>query len=96
MPRLVSFNGTPAAPPEAEIEGLKASLGRGVQTLPHPYLKVGRRVRVTAGPLEGLEGILVRKKNALRFVISLHLIQCSIRLDINASSVEPVHGRQVL
>jgi transcription antitermination factor NusG len=96
MARLVSFNGTPAALPEAEIEALKAGVERGVQADPHPYLRVGRRVRVTAGPLGGLEGILVRKKNALRFVISLHLIQCSIRLDINAFWVEPVHGRQVL
>jgi hypothetical protein len=34
--RLVSFDGTPAALPEAEIEALKAGLERGVQALPHP------------------------------------------------------------
>jgi transcription antitermination factor NusG len=94
--RLVSFNGTPAALPEAEIAALKAGLERGVRMVPHPYLKVGRRVRITTGPLEGLEGILVREKNALRFVISLDLIQRSIRLDIDASSVEPVYDRQAL
>jgi transcription antitermination factor NusG len=94
--KLVSFNGTPAALPEAEIEALKAGLERGVQAVPHPYLKAGRRVRITAGPLEGLEGIVIRKKNALRFVISLDLIQRSIRLDIEASSVEPASDRQVL
>lgn len=93
---LVSFNGTPAALPEAEIEGLKAGLERGVQAVPHPYLKVGRRVRITNGPLEGLEGIVIRKKNGSRFVISLDRIERSIRLDIEASLVEPVHGRQVL
>ena len=96
MPRLVSFNGTPAAPPEAEIEALKAGLERGVRAMLHRYLKVGRRVRINTGPLEGLKGIVIRKKNALRFVVSLDLIQHSIRLDIDALSVEPVHGRQVL
>ena len=45
-----------------------------MQAVPHPYLKVGKRVRITTGPLEGLEGIVVREKNALRFVISLDLI----------------------
>jgi len=90
---LVSFNGTPAVLPEAEIEALKAGLEHGVKAEPFPYLKVGKRVRVTAGPLEGLEGILVRRKNALRFVISLDLIQRSILLDIDAASVEPVYER---
>jgi transcription antitermination factor NusG len=91
---LVSFNGTPAVLPEAEIEALKAGLERGVKAVPHPYLKIGRRVRITAGPLEGLEGILIRRKNEFRFVISLDLIQRSIRLDIDAASVEPVYARQ--
>jgi len=93
--RLVSFNGAPAALPEAEIEALKAGLECGVQAVPHPYLKAGRRVRITRGPLEGLEGIVIRKKNRLRFVISLDLIQRSIQLEIDASSVEPVNSRQV-
>ena len=91
---LVSFNGTPAVLPESEIEALKAGLEHGVQAVPHPYLKIGKRVRVTAGPLEGLEGMLIRRKNALRFVISLDLIQRSILLDIDAASVEPVYARQ--
>ncbi len=91
--RLVGFNGTPTPLPEGEIEALKSGLERGVRALPEPYLKVGRRVRVTTGPLEGLEGILVRKKNELRFVISIDLIQRSIRLDIDASSLEPVLGQ---
>ncbi len=93
--RLVSFNGTPTVLPEAEIEGLKTALERGLQAAPHPYLKAGKRVRITTGPLEGLEGIVIRKKNSLRFVISLDLIQRSIRLDIEASSIEPACDRQV-
>jgi transcription antitermination factor NusG len=92
--RLVGFNGTPVVLPEAEIEALKAGLERSVRAAPHPYLRVGRRVRITTGPLEGLEGIVIRKKNALRFVISLDLIQRSIRLDIDALSAEPVSDWQ--
>lgn len=88
--RFVSFNGTPAVLPEAEITALKAGLEQGVRAMPHPYLRAGRRVRITQGPLEGLEGIVVRKKNAPRFVISLDLIQRSILLDIDVSLVEPV------
>lgn len=93
--RLVSFNGTPTVLPEAEIEGLKTALERGLQAAPYLNLKAGKRVRITTGPLEGLEGIVIRKKNSLRFVISLDLIQRSIRLDIEASSIEPACDRQV-
>lgn len=74
MPRLVGFNGAPTPLPEAEIETLKAGLERGVRAVPHPYLKVGRRVGIISGPFQGLEGILIRKKNELRFVISIDLI----------------------
>jgi len=93
--RLVGFSGSPTPLPEAEIEALRAGLEGGARALPHPYLKVGRRVRINAGPFEGLEGVLIRKKNELRFLISLDLIQRSILLDIEASSVAPIVARSV-
>src|SRR5882762_8013905 len=64
--RLVGFNGHLAALPEAEIEGLKNGLASGVRAEPHPFLTGGRRVRIKAGPLEGREGILLRRKGNLR------------------------------
>ena len=88
--RLVGFNRTPTPLPDGEIEALKASLEGGVRAVPHPYLKVGRRVRITSGPFEGLEGILIRKKNELRFVISLDMIQRSILLQIDSTNLEPL------
>src|SRR5258707_5091799 len=69
--RLISFNGQPAALPDNEIEALRAGLATRLRAEPHPYLTVGRRVRVKHGPLEGVEGILIRKKNACRVVLSL-------------------------
>ena len=58
--RVVSFNGAPRALPGAELEALKAGLDRGAPAAPHPYLRIGRCVRVIAGPLQGLEGIVIR------------------------------------
>src|ERR1700692_2968573 len=71
---LVGFNGVPAPLPQEEIETLKKSLALGVSAEPHSFLSAGRRVRVTAGPLKGVEGIVIRRKNRLRLVISLDLI----------------------
>jgi transcription antitermination factor NusG len=90
--RLVGFDGTPAALPDEEIETLRTSLGSGMRAEPHPYLRVGRRVQITAGPLAGREGILKRWKGNLRVVLSTELIQRSISVDIDASAVVPVHG----
>jgi transcription antitermination factor NusG len=89
--RLVGFGGSPAPLAEEEIESLRDALAEGVRAEPHPYLRVGRRVRITAGPLLGREGILKRWKGDLRIVLSTHLIQRSVLVDVDASSVTPVH-----
>lgn len=88
--RLVGFNGQLAALPDAEIDGLKNGLAGGVRAEPHPYLTVGRRVRINAGPLEGREGILLRRKGSLRVVLSIELIQRSIVVDVDAADVQPL------
>lgn len=88
--RLVGFNGHPAALADGEIEGLKNSFACGVRAEPHPFLTAGRRVRIKAGPLEGREGILIRRKGSLRVVLSIELIQRSIVVDVEVADVEPV------
>lgn len=86
--RLVTFNGQPVALPEQEIESLRSSLctPRGIE--PHPYLRVGRRVRVRSGPLQGLEGIIQRTKDRCRIIFSIHLITRSVAVEVDQSEVE--------
>ena len=88
--RLVGFGGVPAALPDAEIDIMRSGLLQGLRSEPHPYLTVGRRVRITAGPFAGLEGVLERKKGGLRVVVSLSLIQRSIATDVDSADVLPV------
>jgi transcription antitermination factor NusG len=88
--RLVGFSGQPTALPDKEIEALRTGLARDMPMEPFPFLKVGQRVRVGNGPLQGLEGMLVRKKNALRFVISLDLIMRSVSVEIGLADLEPI------
>jgi transcription antitermination factor NusG len=87
--QLVSFNGKPAALPEAEIEALCQGLARNLCVEPHPLLRVGRRVRVHSGPMAGLEGILVRKKDNLRVVLTIELIQRSVAMEVDEADIEP-------
>jgi len=87
---LVGFGGTPTALPEGEIEALRTSLGSGVRAEPHPFLTAGRRVRVKAGPLAGLQGILVRRKSKARFVLSVDLVMRSIAVEIDETDLAPL------
>lgn len=87
--RIVGFAGVPTPLPDTDIESLRSGLGHA-RMEPHPYLKVGRRVRIKSGPFMGMEGILKRKKDNLRLVLSLDLIMRSVVLDIDGAEVEPV------
>ncbi|MCU1307518.1 MAG: transcription antitermination protein nusG [Acidobacteriaceae bacterium] len=84
---IVSFKGQAAPLPEGEIEALRnALLHRKAE--PYPYLAVGKRVRVNAGPLQGLEGVVVRRKGDWRIVVTLDSIMQSVALEIDSSDVE--------
>ena len=76
--------------PEVEIEAIRKAVSGPYRIEPHPFLKCGDRVRVKRGAMEGLEGILVRKKNLCRLVLSVNLVAQSVGLEIDASEVEPV------
>lgn len=91
--RLVCIQGTPCPIDDAEVESLRRVVSSGVGAMPHPYLAAGRRVRVTAGPLTGLDGILVRRKGAFRVVLSVDLIQRSIITEVPTGWLEPVLSR---
>jgi len=88
--RLVGFNGMPAALPESEIELLRSGLAGGIRAAPHPYLRLGRRVRLIAGPLAGLTGILLRRQGKSRLAISIDLLQRSVVVDVEMDDVEPI------
>ncbi len=90
--RLVGFNGLPAALPDEEMEILRLGLCQSLRAEPHPFLTVGRRVRITGGPFAGLEGILKRRKGHLRVVVSLELIQRSVAVDVDVADVLPKVG----
>ena len=85
---FVSFNGKPAELPAEEIEALRHRLSRDLQVEPHPYLRTGRRVRVRSGALEGLEGIVVRRKDRCRIVFSIDLIQRSLAVEVDETDLE--------
>jgi transcription antitermination factor NusG len=85
---VVGFAGVPAIIPDVEIEAVRQTLSRRVYIEPHPFLNCGDWVRIKDGPLEGIEGILVRKKTQFRLVLSVQLLQQSAAVEVDAWAIE--------
>lgn len=73
-----------------EIEALQRAVRGPFRMEPHPYLQCGQRVRVTRGALEGVEGILVRKKNLCRLVLTVEMLARSAAVEVDADDVMPL------
>lgn len=86
--RVVSFAEQPGIIPCEEIEAIRRVITNRLNVEPSPFLRYGDWVRVKSGPLEGIEGIVIRKKNLFRLVLSVELLEKSVSVEIDASVVE--------
>lgn len=75
--------------PDHEIEAIQRAVSTPGKVEPHPYMTCGTKVRVKCGPLEGVQGILVRKKNESRLVLSVDMLAQSVSVEVCAADVEP-------
>lgn len=74
--------------PEEEIEAIRTLLDSRLSVLAHPYLRVGQRVRISQGPLAGVEGLLMRTKpNKGLLVLSIDLLQRSVAVEVDSTLV---------
>jgi transcription antitermination factor NusG len=98
LPGVVSIVGAARQPtplPDAEIEALRSGIHL-LKAEPHPCLNLGDKVKIRSGPLAGMTGILVRKKNGLRVVLTLELIMKSISVEIDEQHLEVASQEPVL
>jgi transcription antitermination factor NusG len=79
-----------ATVPEAEIDAIRRTVQGQMRVEPHPFLRCGERVRVVRGSLEGVQGVLIRKKNLCRLVLSVEMLAQSVSVEIDALDVVPV------
>jgi len=90
---MILCNGDKVATiPEVEIDAIRKTVEGPYLVEPYPFLKCGERVRVIRGTLEGVEGVLVRKKNLFRLVLSVDMLAQSVAVEIDAADVEPVEA----
>jgi len=82
--------------PDDEIDAIRRTVDGHFRVEPHPFLRCGERVRVVRGSLEGVEGVLTRKKNLYRLVLSVEMLAQSVAVEIDAMDVVPVVQRNVM
>jgi transcription antitermination factor NusG len=79
--------GTPI--PDEQITAVQRLLEERLPCHAHPFLKIGQRVRIRSGALDGLEGILVSRSGESTLVVSIDAIQRSLAVRIEGYNVEP-------
>lgn len=89
--RIVGGCGDIEPIPEAEITAIQQLLTSELKCAAHPFLREGDWVRVTKGPLQGVEGLFLRHKSPTRLLISVSLISQSVAVEIEAGDVKVVH-----
>jgi transcription antitermination factor NusG len=89
---IVSTADRPTPIPPTEIEAIRRVVEGGVRVEPHPFLKCGEWVRVKCGPLMGIQGILVRKKNLYRLVLSVEILGKAASVEVDALLVERLNA----
>jgi transcription antitermination factor NusG len=72
-----------------ELNALKALERAQTPVEPWPFINKGQWVRVEAGPLAGLSGVVAECKSGLRVVVSISLLQRSVAVEVNRSQVHP-------
>jgi transcription antitermination factor NusG len=85
--QIVGNSRQPIPVDEGEIDAIQNLVTSGIPNQPWPFLEVGERVHIEAGPLRGLEGVLVEFRGSRRLILSVTLLQRSVAVEMDAASV---------
>ena len=87
---IVSMRGEAIPIPEEQIDALRTVVTRQVSWSAHPFLKVGQRVRIRGGSMDGVEGVLLSANGERTVIISVDAIQRSLAVRVEGYDVEPL------
>jgi len=75
--------------PEEEVHAVRRMVESGEPVFRHRQLHEGDRVRITNGPLQGLEGWFVKARPTKGlFLVSVSLLHRSVAVEVDATIVE--------
>ena len=86
--RIVSMRVEAVPIPDEQIDALRTVVTQQVPWSAHPFLKIGQRVRIRGGSLEGVEGVLLSRNGDRTLIISVDAIQRSLAVSVEGYDVE--------
>jgi transcription antitermination factor NusG len=92
---IVSVGSEPAPVDEREIAAVQLVVRSGVSAMPWPSLALGQRVRVEAGPLSGLEGVVIQVGKRDRICVSVTLLQRGVSVEVDRDWIRPLRPTRV-
>lgn len=97
MPNVISMvgaGGIPSAVDDEEIANIKRGLEHGTIE-PHEHLRVGEQVIIIQGAMSGMRGILLRRQNGVRVVVSLDSISRAFSVEVDEDCITAINRRLV-
>ncbi len=88
--QLLGMRGEAIPIPDQQIDAVRILVNEQLPFSEHPFLKIGERVRVRGGAMDGIEGILVGRNGDRTLVVSVDVIQRSLAVRIEGYRVEPI------
>lgn len=84
---LVGSGKTPLPIDPSEIESIRLAVTSGLRVQPWNRLQIGNTVRIERGPLSGVQGVLLRFKGENHLILSVHLLQRGVAVELDESWV---------
>jgi len=75
----------------SELSSITGFIESELKGDPYPALKTKSRCQVRSGPLQGLEGQVVRRKGSARFIVTISILGQGASVEIDGSELEPLH-----
>jgi transcription antitermination factor NusG len=88
--KIVNFHGIPALVPEWQIDSLRKMLAFPEKLSLERYIKPGEIVEIVDGLMKGMKGMVVKRKNEERLVLSIEGIMQSVSIEIDQVLVKRV------
>lgn len=93
---IVGTGRTPLPIETNEVEAIRKAVESGQKVKPWPCLEIGSKVRIQEGPLEGIEGVLLRTRGSQRLILGVELLHRAVSVEVPDSCVIPVKSSSPL
>jgi len=78
-----------------ELSQIEQAIEAGADLVPHKYITAGQRCRVTAGPLAGLAGIVIKAETKARLVLQVDMLGQAASVEVDTDIIETIEEEKV-